>query len=89
MYARKGDTLIVESISMFARNTNDLPELIETLKDKQVEFISIFCNSGQSVLFPLALSKYISSTPNSCINTFLPCCFLSGRRNCDISDLHN
>jgi len=39
-YARKGDTLIVESISRFARNTKDLLELVETLKQKQVEFIS-------------------------------------------------
>ena len=39
-YARKGDTVIVESISRFARNTKDLLDLIETLKEKQVEFIS-------------------------------------------------
>ena len=39
-YARKGDTVIVESISRFARNTKDLLELVETLKQKQVEFIS-------------------------------------------------
>ncbi|MFZ3372774.1 MAG: recombinase family protein [Desulfitobacteriaceae bacterium] len=39
-YVRKGDTVIVESISRFARNTKDLLELIETLKQKQVEFIS-------------------------------------------------
>lgn len=39
-YARKGDTVIVESISRFARNTKDLLELIDTLKEKQVEFIS-------------------------------------------------
>jgi len=39
-YVRKGDTVIVESINRFARNTKDLLELIETLKRKQVEFIS-------------------------------------------------
>ena len=39
-YVRKGDTVIVESISRFARNTKDLLELIETLKKKNVEFIS-------------------------------------------------
>lgn len=39
-YVRKGDTVIVESISRFARNTKDLLELIEILKNKQVEFIS-------------------------------------------------
>lgn len=39
-YVRKGDTVIVDSISRFARNTKDLLELIETLQSKQVEFIS-------------------------------------------------
>lgn len=39
-YVREGDTVIVESISRFARNTKDLLELVETLADKHVEFIS-------------------------------------------------
>ncbi|MBE6034935.1 MAG: recombinase family protein [Clostridiales bacterium] len=39
-YVRKGDTVIVESISRFARNTKDLLELIDQLKEKEVEFIS-------------------------------------------------
>lgn len=39
-YAKKGDTVIVESISRFARNTKDLLELIEILEQNQVEFIS-------------------------------------------------
>lgn len=39
-YVRKGDTVIVESISRFARNTKDLLELIEKLSEKEVEFIS-------------------------------------------------
>ena len=39
-YVRKGDFVIVESISRFARNTKDLLELIEQLKEKNVEFIS-------------------------------------------------
>lgn len=39
-YARKGDTVIVESISRFARNTRDLLDLVETLKQKDVKFIS-------------------------------------------------
>ncbi|HOV24761.1 MAG TPA: recombinase family protein [Pseudobacteroides sp.] len=39
-FVRKGDTVIVESISRFARNTKDLLELIEKLKEKNVEFIS-------------------------------------------------
>lgn len=39
-FARFGDTVIVESISRFARNTKDLLELIEMLTQKGVEFIS-------------------------------------------------
>lgn len=39
-YIRKGDTVIVESISRFARNTRDLLELVERLTAKGVEFIS-------------------------------------------------
>ena len=39
-YVRQGDTVIVESISRFARNTRDLLELVERLTEKQVEFVS-------------------------------------------------
>ena len=39
-YVRCGDTVIVESISRFARNTRDLLELVECLTEKEVEFIS-------------------------------------------------
>lgn len=39
-YVREGDTVIVESISRFARNTRDLLELVEQLTTKKVEFIS-------------------------------------------------
>ena len=39
-YVRKGDTVIVESISRFARNTRDLLELVEQLSVKGVEFVS-------------------------------------------------
>ena len=39
-FVREGDTVIVESISRFARNTRDLLELVEQLTAKQVEFIS-------------------------------------------------
>ena len=39
-YVRRGDTVIVSEISRFARNTRDLLELIETLNNKGVEFIS-------------------------------------------------
>lgn len=39
-FVRKGDTVIVESISRFARNTKDLLELVELLSSKEVIFIS-------------------------------------------------
>ena len=39
-FVREGDTLIVESISRFARNTKDLLELVEQLKVKKVQFVS-------------------------------------------------
>lgn len=39
-FVRDGDTVIVESISRFARNTKDLLELVEQLKKKNVAFIS-------------------------------------------------
>ena len=39
-FVREGDTVIVESISRFARNTRDLLELVEQLTAKKVEFVS-------------------------------------------------
>ena len=39
-FVREGDTVIVESISRFARNTRDLLELVEKLTEKNVEFVS-------------------------------------------------
>lgn len=39
-YVRKGDIVVVESISRFARNTRDLLELIEQLEEKEVAFLS-------------------------------------------------
>lgn len=39
-YVRHGDTVIVESISRFARNTRDLLALVDQLVDKGVEFVS-------------------------------------------------
>lgn len=39
-FVRQGDTVVVESISRFARNTKDLLELIEQLNAKEVGFIS-------------------------------------------------
>ena len=39
-FVREGDSVIVESISRFARNTRDLLELIEQINRKGVQFIS-------------------------------------------------
>lgn len=39
-FVRQGDTIVVESISRFARNTKDLLELMEKLTAKGVGFIS-------------------------------------------------
>lgn len=39
-FVREGDTVIVESISRFARNTRDLLDLVAQLNEKQVEFVS-------------------------------------------------
>lgn len=39
-FVREGDSVTVESISRFARNTRDLLDLTATLKDKGVQFIS-------------------------------------------------
>ena len=40
-FCRKGDIVYTESISRIARNTKDLLNIIETLNEKQVEFISL------------------------------------------------
>lgn len=39
-FTREGDTVIVESISRFARNTRDLLDLVEKFTAKGVDFIS-------------------------------------------------
>ena len=39
-YVREGDVVVVESISRIARNTRDLLQIIDTLRDKGVEFVS-------------------------------------------------
>ena len=39
-FVRHGDTVIVESISRFARNTKDLLDLVDRLTEKGVEFVS-------------------------------------------------
>ena len=40
VFVRQGDTVVVESISRFARNTKDLLELVKQLTAKGVEFVS-------------------------------------------------
>ena len=47
-YVRKGDTVIVESISRFARNTRDLLELVEFISKK--EAIDTTTPSGKFML---------------------------------------
>jgi DNA invertase Pin-like site-specific DNA recombinase len=39
-FVRKGDTVVVESISRFARNTRDLLDLVEQLSGRGVAFVS-------------------------------------------------
>ena len=39
-FVREGDSVIVESISRYARNTRDLLDLVSTLEEKKVQFIS-------------------------------------------------
>lgn len=39
-FVREGDTVIVESFSRFARNTRDLLDLVDALKEKKVQFVS-------------------------------------------------
>lgn len=40
-FVREGDTVVVESISRFARNTRDLLQLIDELSKKSVAFVSL------------------------------------------------
>ena len=39
-FVREGDSVIVESVSRFARNTRELLRLVGLLNEKRVEFIS-------------------------------------------------
>lgn len=40
-YIREGDTIVVESISRLARNTKDLLDIVEKIKEKGADFISL------------------------------------------------
>lgn len=50
-YVREGDTVIVESISRFGRNIKHFLELLDILKEKDVDFVSV-------------KEKFDSSTPS-------------------------
>lgn len=43
-YVREGDTLVVESISRLARSTRDLLTIVDELRDKGVELVSLHEN---------------------------------------------
>ena len=66
-YVRHGDTVIVESISRFARNTRDLLELVERLAEKGVEFISkkeaIDTTTPTGITIAKAQGKYTGRKP--------------------------
>lgn len=47
-YVREGDTVVVDSYSRFARSTKDLLTLVDELKHKGVEFVSIKENTDTS-----------------------------------------
>lgn len=47
-FVRKGDVLVVESISRLARNTRDLLTIIDELNKKEVQFISLKENINTS-----------------------------------------
>ena len=68
-YVRKGDTVIVESISRFARNTRDLLELVEQLTAKQVEFVS----KKEAIDTTTPTGKFMltvfAAVPNSSVST--------------------
>ena len=40
-FARKGDTIITESISRIARNTRDLLSIVDDLSNRGIEFVSL------------------------------------------------
>ena len=64
-FVRQGDTVVVESISRFARNTRDLLELVERLRKKEVGFVSqkeaidTATPAGQSMLTAFAAGAHL------------------------------
>lgn len=71
-FVREGDSVTVESISRFARNTKDLLDLTATLKAKGVQFISkkesidTSTPAGKFMLSYLILIKSYSFITPSC-----------------------
>lgn len=69
-YVREGDTLVVESISRFARNTRDLLDLVDQLDKKGVQFVSLKENIDTSTLtgkFMLTIFGAVSELERSYI----------------------
>lgn len=69
-FCRKGDIVYCESISRIARNTKDLLEIIEQLKEKQVEFVSLkesIDTSTPQGAFMLTIFGAMSQLERECI----------------------
>ena len=69
-FCRKGDVVYTESISRIARNTNDLLQIVEQLKQKQVEFVSLKENIDTSTpqgKFMLTVFGAIAELERECI----------------------
>ena len=83
-FARQGDTIVVESISRFARNTRDLLELMEQLNAKGIGFVDRGRSCHQNakyknynVLQPI-LGKYCKSHINVGRSSRAESMFISG-----------
>ena len=63
-FVRQGDTVIVESISRFARNTKDLLEQVEQLTAKEVE--------STAILLPRVLVYHLFGFVNSSLRLQVP-----------------
>lgn len=69
-YCRKGDIVYCESISRIARNTKDLLNIIEELKRKQVDFVSLKENIDTSTpqgQFMLTVFGALATLERECI----------------------
>lgn len=60
-YIRHGDTIYIESFSRLSRSTKDLISLMETIKEKDVELVSIKENLDTSTATGMLLVKMIAS----------------------------